>query len=136
MALDDGNTSLRGFHPVAASHFDGRKIVLIVTLCAAFFLPLDIALADSLNGKWCTKDGRQYEISFEIVTLSDGFDVFGDYDRHHFVFRLPPNVNLGGATVDLVLVNRDVAFARYLTKSGLEIYSEPEKWTRCASGVS
>ena len=93
-------------------------------------------MADSINGNWCSPDGRQIEISYEKVKLNDGNEVYGDYDRHHYVFRMPPEGAWAEATVDLVLRGQDVVIVRYISGSGVELLSEPEKWTRCRAGAS
>ena len=110
--------------------------MVALAVCAMTFLSGGTAMADSINGIWCGQDGQRTEISYEEVKLSDGTEVYGDYDRHHYVFKMPPHGEWAGATVDLVLGSEDVVFARYISESGEELLSEPEKWTRCQSTVS
>lgn len=124
--------------PLRADIFCGahsKKFVMLFVLLGSTF-NFDIAMADSVNGKWCSLGEKHFEISYEEVTLSDGTEVDGDYDAHHYVFRMPPIGDSGDTTVDLVLVRQDVIHVRFISDSGIELLPQPEKWTRCEPGVS
>ncbi len=136
MKIGEENLLSRILVPVGILRQAAGKKVALLALCAGSTLSIDSALADSVNGEWCSSDGREIEILFEEVKLSDGTEAHGEYDRHHYVFRIPTNGEQGGATVDLVLADRDIAYVRYYSEAGLELSSEPEKWTRCELGVS
>ena len=122
--------------PTGNFHCAVGKKVSIFALCTASVLYIDVAMADSINGIWCSMDGRQFKILYEVVKLGDGIELDGDYDRHHYVFRMPPHGEWGDATVDLVMGSQDVVFVRYFSRSGIELLPEPEKWTRCEASVS
>lgn len=101
----------------------------------SLILNIDTAMADSVNGSWCGPEGRQFEISYETVKFPDGTEVNGDYDHHHYLFKMPPLLQWEGAEVDVVLGPQDIAYVRYISDIGLELLSEPEIWTRCKLDV-
>ncbi|MDD9922720.1 MAG: hypothetical protein OXQ92_10650 [Boseongicola sp.] len=113
---------------------DKRSTALVS--CLALVLGTNVAVADSVNGLWCSGDGRQFEISFEEVTLDSGEVVFGDYDRHHFLFTMPSHSRLGDTTVELVMGMKDRAIVRYISQSGIELHHEMETWARCELQLS
>ena len=126
-----GNSTAAG-----PSHFSLCKRIVILAVCTVSALNVEIARADSINGTWCSPGGKRIVISYENVTLDDGNEVYGDYDRHHYVFKMPPDGEWAHKTADIVLGGEDVIYIRYISESGVELLPEPEKWTRCQADLS
>lgn len=108
-------------------------LLVIVALLA---VSMEIAAADSIDGYWCTPDGRQFNIDGDVIVTENGTKITGDYGRHHYVFTLPPEENMGGTSIDVVLIEPNVAHARYVSYLGKELNAFPEVWTRCQAATS
>ena len=112
-----------------ASNLIGRRCrnIVVLALCLVAHSSFDLAMADTVNGEWCSLDGRRLEISYENVRLNEEYDMKGDYDRHHYVFRIPPLNQDEETTFDIVLARQDVVIVRYLSDSGLEVSHAPHR---------
>lgn len=106
--------------------------------CAALALAVSLGSAwgDTVDGEWCSADGRRIEIEGANVTTPDGSKTIGNYDAHHYLFTMPPSEQNGGAKVDIVLVTDDTIHIRYIQESVGETALRPELWVRCKTTVS
>ena len=74
----------RSMAAAIASNLIGRRWrnIVALTLCLVALSSFEQAMADTVNGEWCSLDGRRLEISFENVRLNERHELQGDYDRH------------------------------------------------------
>ena len=70
------------------------------------FLPAP-ALADAIDGNWCSMDGRSMSIAGPQIVTPGGTKMKGDYDRHGFRYVVPAKENPAGVKVDMSLVDDD-----------------------------
>lgn len=108
----------------------------IGTAICALLVTMAAALGDVIDGQWCAKDGRRMRIDGEHVTTPGGMKIKGEYDRHHYLFRVPAFEPNAGKDADLVLVSNTVIHLRYHTGSDERSDTPPEVWTRCKEPVS
>lgn len=94
------------------------------------------AMADSLDGNWCSQDGRRLLIEGGMIITPGGTEMQGDYQRHTFSYIVPENDSGAGSFVFLqqwsdemmkVFVGADEVSARQ---------GEGEVWNRCAPATS
>ncbi|MEJ1159204.1 hypothetical protein [Prosthecomicrobium sp. N25] len=85
------------------------------------------AMADSIDGKWCRKDGRRMEISGSTIITPGGTSMQGDYTRHAFRYRVPDQEEFGGTVRFLRLNGEDWVYAYPADQPA----AEPEVWERC-----
>ena len=62
---------------------------VLATLAVALLLPAGAARADSLDGRWCTFDGRRMSIDGPEITGPGNVHVTGEYVRGALVYGLP-----------------------------------------------
>jgi len=88
-----------------------------------------IAVADSIDGNWCSTDGRHFEIAGAQIVTWGGTRLMGDYDRHGFRYVVPPAERGAGAKIDMRLMGEHAV--QVMTDGAL-----PQTWTRCAKPTS
>ena len=108
-----------------------RKWVAAILLGAGMVAIVSgAARADAIDGSWCYK-GRHLAIEGPRILVPSGKQITGQYDRHSFVYQVPPGDEGAGMSVFMVLLDEDTMNLR----TGSE-QSEPEVWRRCAAPVS
>lgn len=105
-----------------------KRMLGLMTAATMLALP-GIALADAIDGNWCSEKGRRISIEGSSVTTPKGARLTGSYTRHTFAFTLPAGEDDGGAPVDMVLQGE----MRVRVKIGL---ADPQIWRRCAADIS
>lgn len=88
------------------------------------------ARADAIDGSWCYK-GRHLAIEGPRILIPSGKQITGQYDRHSFVYQVPPGDQGAGSSIFMVLLDEDTMALR----AGSE-EAKPEVWRRCAAPVS
>ena len=63
------------------------------------------ALADAIDGSWCSDDGRQMSIMGPSIVTPGGTRMQGAYTRHSFVYTVPPNEPGSGQEVSMRLLS-------------------------------
>ena len=94
--------------------------------CAAAVLPLGAAQADSIDGNWCSPEGKTLSIKGREIVTPGGVKTQGDYSRHAFTYPLSPGEGAEGAKMLLQLVNEQTVHARVDGVSGPMVV-----WKRC-----
>ena len=94
------------------------------------------AWGDTVDGEWCSADGRRLIIEGSEVTTPDGLKTIGNYDAHHYLFTAPPHEQDGETQIDIVLVTANSIHIRYLRETVGETEMQPERWLRCETKVS
>jgi hypothetical protein len=103
----------------------GRSMILRVLLvsCLAISLGTGVACADAIDGQWCL-GGNHFEINGPNIRTPGGNAITGNYDRHGFVYVVPPNEEGAGTQIVMVLLNEETV---RLTRGT----AAPETWKRC-----
>ncbi|MBF9234262.1 hypothetical protein [Microvirga alba] len=97
----------------------------------AAFLGAQPVLADSIDGHWCSSDGRHLSIQGPAIVTPAGTRVEGSYTRHSFLYSVPESEPDRGQEVSLRLLSEvqvEIRFGRADRQS--------ETWRRCAATTS
>lgn len=95
----------------------------------ALLAGIGLAQADSIDGDWCSDNGRRIAIAGASVTTPKGVWMQGNYTRHAFDFTMPEAETDAGSPVDMVLQGE--------TRVRVTIGSTPPQiWRRCQPGIS
>ena len=101
-----------------------RMTPFAVATALALIVLASPALADRIDGDWCTDDGtRSLHIDGPAITTPGGHAIKGDYSRHAFSYTVPVGEPGAGSTVDM----------RLLSETAVEVFSgtDSETWHRC-----
>jgi hypothetical protein len=104
-----------------------RRSLFLLALGAAF-VPA-AARADSIDGHWCSNDGRHVEIRGSAIETPPGTVISGDYSRHGFAFVMPAPDPGAGQQVRMQLVSDELVRWSQADRT-------PETWRRCLPKVS
>ena len=88
------------------------------------------ARADAIDGSWCYK-GRHLAIEGPKIIIPSGKQITGDYDRHGFIYMVPPGDKGAGATIFMGILDDETMELRVGSER-----AKPETWRRCAAPVS
>lgn len=105
-----------------------RGALIVTTAFAALAAASAPAVADAIDGEWCSKEGKDLEIHGPDIRTPAGINTQGRYTRHSFAYE-PPE---GDPEKGLVIVMRifsddDMELAR-ITNGEM---GPPELWHRC-----
>ncbi len=107
-----------------------HRVCLVLAAAAAVTVgAMNPALADAIDGAWCSGHGLRFAIEGPSVTTTKGLTVSGAYTRHRFSFTMPAGEADAGAPVDMVL--QDETQVRVTIGS-----ASPQIWRRCPPGIS
>jgi hypothetical protein len=84
------------------------------------------ALADAIDGAWCSPEGKHLKIAGRKITTPGGALLDGDYSRHAFSWVAPASEPGGGDTIYMQLMNETTALVRQGTP-----VAQPITWKRC-----
>jgi hypothetical protein len=93
---------------------------------------LQPALADVIDGDWCSGDGRHLSIAGSTIVTPGGSRMEGSYTRHSFAYTAPASETGGGQEVQMRLLN----------ETTVQIHSGPSDqgsiliWHRCSPKTS
>lgn len=105
--------------------FTGYLIVIGTAL-----LVVTAARADAIDGSWCYK-GSHLAIEGPEILIPSGNQITGDYDRHGFIYTIPPGDKEAGISIFMGILDDETMELRV----GAE-QANPEMWRRCAAPVS
>lgn len=88
------------------------------------------ALADAIDGDWCSDDRKRMSIQGPAIVTPGGHRIAGDYSRHAFSYVVPSGEEGAGATVNIQLLSESHAQSRQGSDSKLR------DWRRCRPDVS
>ena len=91
----------------------------------------DLARADAIDGDWCHADGRRLSIRGPDLTTPGGRQIVGDYNRHGFVYVVPPGESGAGDKVMMTLLSETLMHSR---QGGDD--APVQVWNRCRPTVS
>jgi len=122
---------------IGGTLFQIVRFVIKISCAALVLVALGgSAWGDTVDGEWCSADGRRLIIDGADITTPDGSKTTGNYDAHHYLFTMPISEQNGGAEVDIVLVMDDTVHIRYLKEPVGETALRPERWIRCKTKIS
>src|SRR4030088_1098568 len=70
------------------------------------------ALADAIDGNWCSAEGQHMTINGDDITTPGGKQIKGNYDRHAFDYVVPAGEAGTGETVNILLRGEYLALSR------------------------
>ena len=104
-----------------------RKLILT----AALLLAPTAALADAIDGNWCSADGQHMTIHGDDITTPGGARIKGNYDRNAFDYVVPAGEAGSGETVNIVLRSEYLALSRQGPAD-----APMKEWRRCTNRTS
>lgn len=102
-----------------------QMLRITVAASAIALLPAP-ALADAIDGDWCSPGGKHIKIDGPKLVTPAGAKIEGNYTRHAFSWVAPASEPDGGKTIYMVLLNDENAEVRI----GSPV-AKPERWKRC-----
>jgi hypothetical protein len=102
------------------------RLVLTIVATMACATP---ALADAIDGQWCSADGRHFSISGPSILTPGGKQWQGDYSRHAFRYVVPEGEAGAGSQVLMRLLSEDEVRVA-------EASNMPAVWHRCRAETS
>jgi hypothetical protein len=84
------------------------------------------ALADAIDGDWCSESGSHFKIMGRAIELGSGASISGDYSRHAFRYTVPSGEPDAGSDVMMDLQSEHLLHLR--RGSG-----PVEEWRRCST---
>jgi hypothetical protein len=89
------------------------------------------AFADSIDGKWCSEDGRRITIDGSLgIWGTAGLKISGDYFRYTYVFAMPSGEPEAGQRVEMRFRRVDQSIAVKIGEG------EPKLWRKCPPEIS
>ena len=105
-----------------------RNLILAAVLLLA---APTAALADAIDGDWCSVDGQHITIHSDDITTPGGARIKGNYDRHAFDYVVPAGEAGTGETVNILLRSEYLAVSRQGAAN-----APIKEWRRCANRTS
>lgn len=88
------------------------------------------ALADAIDGEWCSDDGRHLSIAGPAIVTPGGTRMQGAYTRHSFLYTAPQSEPDGGQEVSMRLLSETVVQIRFGPERPVQT------WHRCTETTS
>ncbi|MCU0819042.1 MAG: hypothetical protein MUF11_06980 [Beijerinckiaceae bacterium] len=89
------------------------------------------ALADSIDGKWCSEDGRRITIEGSLgLWGTAGLKISGDYLRYTYLFAMPSGEPEAGQKVEMRFRRMDQTIAVKIGEGEAKI------WRKCPPDIS
>lgn len=93
-------------------------------LIAGALLLATPALADAIDGEWCSPDGAKAVTISGPRFTTGGVQSTGDYTRHTFSYTVPEGAPEAGTPIEMRQLNEEEVLVREGT-------SDPVIWHRC-----
>ncbi|QFU15755.1 hypothetical protein [Microvirga thermotolerans] len=88
------------------------------------------ALADAIDGDWCSDDGRRLSIAGPAIVTPGGARMQGSYTRHSFLYTAPAGEPGGGEEVSMRLLSEILVQIRFGPDRPVQT------WHRCTETTS
>jgi hypothetical protein len=82
-----GTIAAANFQDLVAGSMGMKSLRLLAVLAVTF--SAGPALADRLDGDWCSADGKHLHIEGQNIEIPSGLHITGDYQRHYFSYTAP-----------------------------------------------
>ena len=106
------------------------KLKFVLLTAALMTASTQNALADRIDGTWCSPDGKSVSIDGRNVVTSRGNAVDANYNRHHIDYIIPAGEPDEGGVFRADQLN-DNQISVVLIGAGGGSKSNPEIWTPC-----
>jgi hypothetical protein len=106
------------------------KAKLGILTAVVLFTSTQAALADRIDGTWCSPDGKSVSVDGPNVVTSRGNAIFANYNRHHIDYIIPAGEPDEGSQFRADQLN-DNQIRVVLIGAGGEPKGEVEIWTPC-----
>jgi hypothetical protein len=100
----------------------------LVSIAAALAALSATALADAIDGTWCSEKGGHVVIAGPKITLSGKTTIDGQYARHEFLYTVPAGEDHAGDQIYMRLRSEDDMMSYTLKDKQTE---DPVAWKRC-----
>lgn len=84
------------------------------------------AIADQIDGEWCSEDGKHLTINGPKIRIPSGKLIIGDYDRHGFIYTGPEGDPEAGQKIRMVQQNHE-----HMKLYRSTAPKSAEDWRRC-----
>jgi len=108
-----------------------RRVLAGIAVAVGIFASGGAAHADAIDGDWCHADGRRLSIRGPDMVTPGGHQIVGDYNRHGFVYVVPPGEAGTGDKVVMTLLSETLMHSR---QGGDD--APVQVWNRCRPTVS
>lgn len=102
-----------------------RIISVIALLCAG----AGPALADRIDGDWCTANGKHLKIDGPRIQIPSGLVIEGNYDRHNFDYVGPAGDPEEGQAIHMSQQSEE---SMLLWRKTGDVQGPAEEWRRCS----
>ena len=111
-------------------------LALGVAAGAIMALSPGLALADAIDGNWCSAEGKRLSIEGPAIVTPAGTATHGNYSRHYFTYQVPPSDPGAGQTVYMALLNENTVHLTMASDAQKAQQTAVEVWHRCPPAVS
>jgi hypothetical protein len=111
------------------------KTAFLLMLGLGLFTAAPVA-ADSLDGNWCSKDGRRMHIEGATIMTPGGSKLQGVYERHTFSYTVPASEPGAGSFVFLQQWSEERMDMYVGTDEVSARQAVGQEWNRCAPTTS
>ena len=94
------------------------------------------AMADSLDGNWCSEDGKRLNIEGPTIMTPGGTTMRGDYQRHTFSYTVPAREPGAGSHVFLQQWSEELMKMYTGADAATARQGDGEAWKRCSPTTS
>ena len=101
--------------------------VLAIAILALSAQP---ALADKIDGNWCSAKGKSISVDGPTIVTPGGKSIIGYYDRHNIDFTIPEGEDGAGGKFSANQLNHEEISVSITSRSGAKV-GDPEIWTVC-----
>lgn len=113
-----------------------KPLSVLALSCLAVLATVSTASADAVDGDWCYKDGRNFNINGPKIITPGGQHHTGEYDRHGFEYVVPPGEQNAGKRVFMAQQSEELLYVWVGTDGQPRPQVEPEMWGRCKMNTS
>ncbi len=89
-----------------------------------------VAMADAIDGDWCSADGKHFKIEGPAIELGSGNRSAGNYSRHSFSYVAPEGDPDEGQQVQMILQSEHLLDVR---RNRSAQPGPVETWRRCST---
>lgn len=105
-----------------------KSTISTITVIAGLVATTVPALADRIDGDWCSADGKHLSIEGPRIVIPSGAEISGQYDRHHFRYSGPAGDPEAGQIIEMQQLS-DEEMRLQRTTGGQKM--PVETWRRC-----
>ena len=102
--------------------------MVAIGFALATFAAAPHALADVIDGDWCSAKGENLMIEGPKIRIPSGVTIEGQYSRHEFAYQPPEGDPDQGAVVYMELLNEETMVLRRIRDGKI---TSTDTWHRC-----